>query len=64
MNKQEYIDLWLVETILKTNHTQEINWLKNLLSTGVRIKNDKNRYVTSNLEELKKRMMSNEKLGY
>lgn len=51
-----YIDLWLVERILKSDHRQEINNLKDLLNTGLRIKNDNNRHVTSDLEVLRRRM--------
>lgn len=52
----EYIDLWLVERILLENDQQELRWLKNLLANGTRIKNENNRYVTSDLEALRKRI--------
>ena len=51
-----FIDLWIVERILKENHTQEVNNLRAKLDAGLRIKNDKNRFVTTDLEVLRKRM--------
>jgi len=53
---QLYIDLWIVEKILKDNHRQEIHDLKNQLSEGLKIKNENGRYVTSDLEVLRQRM--------
>jgi hypothetical protein len=45
-----------VEEILETNHRAEVQWLKEKLSDGMKIKNNNGRYVTSDLEVLRKRM--------
>lgn len=54
--RNEFIDLWLVERILRDNHFVEVRQLEYRLERGLRIKGENGRYIKTDLEAIKKKM--------